>query len=52
MLLGSMLFDLSPVLSTVVLFVIAGIALMVAGYLKAPPDTAYVISGLGKKRIR
>ncbi len=21
------------------------------GYLKAPPDTAFVISGLGKKRI-
>jgi len=31
--------------------VIVAIALMVAGYLKAPPDTAYVISGLGKKRI-
>ena len=25
--------------------------LAVAGYLKAPPDTAYIISGLGKKRI-
>ena len=22
-----------------------------AGYLKAPPDTAYIISGLGKRRI-
>ena len=24
---------------------------LVGGYLKAPPDTAYIISGLGKKRI-
>ncbi|MBO4883764.1 MAG: flotillin family protein [Clostridia bacterium] len=31
----------------------AGVAvlLFVLGYLKAPPDTAYIISGLGKKRI-
>ena len=37
-----------------VLGVLAGvlvIALLVMGYLKAPPDTAYIISGLGKKRI-
>ena len=25
--------------------------LIVAGYLKAPPDTAYIVSGLGKKKI-
>ena len=34
--------------------VIAGVLiliLLVAGYLKAPPDTAYIISGLGKRRI-
>ena len=29
--------------------VVAGLLIM--GYLKAPPDTAYIISGLGKKRI-
>ena len=34
----------------------AAIALLVLllffmGYLKAPPDTAYIISGLGRKRI-
>ena len=36
-----------------VLFTIlaVGIFLLAAGYLKAPPDTAYIISGLGKKRI-
>ena len=27
------------------------IVLFASGYLKAPPDTAYIISGLGKKRI-
>ena len=27
------------------------VVLFVIGYLKAPPDTAYIISGLGKKRI-
>lgn len=29
----------------------AAILLFVMGYLKAPPDTAYIISGLGQKRI-
>ncbi len=27
------------------------VLMLVIGYLKAPPDTAYIISGLGKKRI-
>ena len=27
------------------------VVLLILGYLKAPPDTAYIISGLGKKRI-
>ena len=31
--------------------VAAIIALVSMGYVKAPPDTAYIISGLGKKRI-
>ena len=30
---------------------VAGVMLFVAGYLKAPPDMAFVISGLGKRRI-
>ena len=25
------------------------VVLLILGYLKAPPDTAYIISGLGKK---
>ena len=29
----------------------AAVLLFILGYLKAPPDTAYVISGLGKRRI-
>lgn len=33
--------------AAVLLFVL----LLIAGYLKAPPDTAYIISGLGKRRI-
>ena len=38
------------------LYIIGGVALvfvlgLVLGYLKAPPDTAYIISGLGKRRI-
>ena len=27
------------------------IIFMAMGYLKAPPDTAYIISGLGRRRI-
>lgn len=30
---------------------VIAIVLLAMGYLKAPPDTAYIISGLGKKRI-
>ncbi len=47
-LLGS---AVSPLAIVAIAVIVAVIALMVAGYLKAPPDTAYVISGLGKKRI-
>ncbi len=49
-LLGASL-GVHPIVIVVIAVVVAAIALMVAGYLKAPPDTAYVISGLGKKRI-
>jgi len=27
------------------------VVLLIAGYMKAPPDTAYIVSGLGKRRI-
>ena len=40
-------FLLIPILIVVGLLLLFGIG----GYLKAPPDTAYIISGLGKKRI-
>ena len=35
----------------IIVAIIAFVALFAAGYLKAPPDTAYIITGLGKKRI-
>lgn len=35
----------------IAIVVILVVVLFVMGYLKAPPDTAYIISGLGKKRI-
>lgn len=39
-----------PFIHIVIVLIIA-IVLFVMGYLKAPPDTAYIISGLAKKRI-
>ena len=42
---------MDPILILVAILVILVIALFSVGYLKAPPDTAYIISGLGKKRI-
>ncbi len=38
-------------ITAIVLAVIAAVVLFAMGYLKAPPDTAYIITGLGKKRI-
>lgn len=41
-----------PILITILVVVAILLVLLgVAGYLKAPPDTAYIISGLGKRRI-
>ncbi len=42
---------MDPVLSVVLIILAIVVFLLAAGYLKAPPDTAYIISGLGKKRI-
>ncbi len=40
------------ILGIVIIAVVAALlVLLFCGYLKAPPDTAYIISGLGKKRI-
>ncbi|MCI8870798.1 MAG: flotillin family protein [Lawsonibacter sp.] len=39
-----------PVIGGIAAVVLLAV-LFVTGYLKAPPDTAYIISGLGKKRI-
>ena len=35
----------------IALVVIIALALFAAGYLKAPPDTAFIVSGLGKRKI-
>ena len=40
-----------PIVSILLIVLAIGVFLILAGYLKAPPDTAYIISGLGKKRI-
>ena len=40
-----------PVIFGILAAIVAVIAFLMSGYLKAPPDTAYIISGLGKKRI-
>ena len=45
-----MLDNLMPMLP-IAIGVVVVIILLIMGYLKAPPDTAYIISGLGKKRI-
>ncbi|MBQ3880454.1 MAG: flotillin family protein, partial [Oscillospiraceae bacterium] len=45
------MFGLNPIASAGVLIAAILVLLLIMGYLKAPPDTAYIISGLGKKRI-
>ena len=44
--ISKLLLILIPV---VIVFLI--LLLFFAGYLKAPPDTAYIISGMGRRRI-
>ena len=40
-----------PIVIALIIIVVIAAVFFFAGYLKAPPDTAYIISGLGKKRI-
>ena len=40
-----------PIVYLIVAAIVVLFGTFLAGYLKAPPDTAYIISGLGKKRI-
>ena len=40
-----------PVIIGIIAVAAVLLSFIVFGYLKAPPDTAYIISGLGKKRI-
>ena len=41
----------AAIVITIIVFVAIFVILTALGYMKAPPDTAYIISGLGKKRI-
>ena len=38
------------VAAIIIILALIGV-LLVAGYMKAPPDTAYIVSGLGKRKI-
>ncbi len=42
---------MNPIVVTLIIVGALAVVLFFSGYVKAPPDTAYVISGLGKKRI-
>ena len=42
---------MNPIITVLIVVAVLGVLLLVGGYLKAPPDTAYIITGLGKKRI-
>ena len=42
---------MNPILAVAIGIAALAVLFFVLGYLKAPPDTAYVISGLGKRRI-
>lgn len=44
-------FSLTPLTTAIFIGAVVILVLLILGYLKAPPDTAYIISGLGKKRI-
>ena len=41
----------SPIVIALICVAALVVIALILGYLKAPPDTAYIISGLGKKRI-
>ena len=42
---------LFPVILLGIIVVIIALIFFIGGYMKAPPDTAYIISGRGKRRI-
>ncbi len=43
--------NITYIIVAVAVLVLAFLALFAASYLKAPPDTAYIISGAGKRRV-
>ena len=42
---------MNPIVTVALILFAAGALLLVGGYLKAPPDTAFIISGLRKRKI-
>ena len=42
---------MDPIVTAILVVLGLGVLLVISGYIKAPPDTAFIISGLGKKRI-
>ena len=42
---------MNPLVTAGLVVLALAFLLIVSGYLKAPPDTAYIVSGLGKKKI-
>ena len=42
---------MGPGIVIAIVVIALGVILLAAGYMKAPPDTAYIVSGLGKRRI-
>ena len=43
--------NMLPFIIAIAVIVVLAIVFVIVGYLKAPPDQAYIISGLGQKRI-
>ena len=46
-----MLYAIVPIIAVVVLVIAAVSCLILKSYVKAPPDTAFIITGAGRKKI-
>ena len=47
----NMLYAIVPIIAVVVLVIAAVSCLILKSYVKAPPDTAFIITGAGRKKI-
>ena len=39
------------IIASIVLIIVVFLAIITTGYVKAPPDTAFIITGAGRKKI-